>query len=304
MNTKLFESLAKVIVAAGWADRKLSLEEINNLKDLLLQFQQRLPDTREFAMFEMYTESPIGTAERELLVNELRDAVWSEEDKALVLSALQDMVEADGKITDDEQAVLNEIQASIEAVNTGFVGDLGRLIRGAMQRRAETVSNAPNREKYFEDFLKNKTYYEVRRRLDLGEADVEISDEDLRKLSAVGGLMARVAKTDGVVIEKEKDKITSILRTNWGLSLEAATFVIEVAMSEVGSNFDYLRMSRELVETTTPAERANLLDVLFAVATADGNISNDELKEIHLIADYLLLSENLVQEAYARIAPS
>jgi uncharacterized tellurite resistance protein B-like protein len=140
--------------------------------------------------------------------------------------------------------------------------------------------------------------------LDLGEADLEISDEDLRKQSAVGGLMARVAKTDGVVIEKETEKISSILQTNWGLSLEAATFVIEVALSEGGSHFDYLRMSRELVETTTPSERAGLLDVLFAVAAADGNVSNNELKEIHKIADYLLLSENLVQEAHARIAQS
>lgn len=304
MNPKLFETLAKVIVAAGWADKKLTLEEINNLKDLLLQFQQRLPDSRESAMFEMYTESPIDAAERERLVNDLREAVWSEEDKTLVFSALRDMVEADGKITDDEQALLNGINARIESVDTGFAGDLGRLIRGAMQRRAESLSSSPNREEYFEDFLKNKIYYAVRRRLDLGEANLEISDEDLRKLSAVGGLMARVAKTDGVVLEKETDKITSILQTSWGLSLEAATFVIEVAMTEVDSNFDYLRTSREFVGTTTPPERVSLLDVLFAVAAADGKVSKDELKEIHKIADYLLLSDNRVQEAYSRIAPS
>ena len=105
-----------------------------------------------------------------------------------------------------------------------------------------------------------------------------------------------------MVIEKELDTITSILQTGWELSREAATFVGEVAMSESIKNFDYLRMTREFLEITTPAERANLLDVLFSVAYVDGKVSNDELKEIRSIADYLLLSDNRVNDAYSRIA--
>lgn len=301
MNTKLVETLVRVIVAAGWADNELSLEERNNLKDLLLQFQQVLVDEEESSILEMYTESPIQAGERERLINELRGAVWSEEDKTVVISALKHMVEADGKITDDEQSMLDEINAKLESVDTGVLGDLGRLIRGAMQRRSESMRNAPNREKYFEDFLKNKIYYAVRHRLDLGEAELDIADADLRKLSAVGGLMARVAQKDGIVLEEELDKITSTLQTSWDLSQEAATFVTEVAISEVSSNFDYLRMSREFVEMTSPAQRASVLDVLFTVANADGKVSDEEHREIYNIADYLLLSDNRVAEAYAKI---
>jgi uncharacterized tellurite resistance protein B-like protein len=161
--------------------------------------------------------------------------------------------------------------------------------------------NAPNRDKYFEDFLKNKIYYAVRHRLDLGEAELEIPEADLRKLSAVGGLMARVAQEDGVVLEKEMEKITSTLQHSWELPRAAAVFVTEVAVSEVSRNFDYLRMSREFVEMTTPAERASVLDVLFTVASADGKVSEKERREIHNIADYLLLSDNRVAEAYSKI---
>ena len=71
-------------------------------------------------------------------------------------------------------------------------------------------------------------------------------------------------------------------------------------MSEVSKNFDYLRMSRDFYDITTPAERANLLELLFAVANADGQISNDEFNEIRSIADYLLLSSNRVDEAYSK----
>jgi uncharacterized tellurite resistance protein B-like protein len=299
MDKKLIETLAKVIVAAGWADGKLSPKEINSLKDLLFQFQEYFLSSgdvkfgltsNQWAMFEMYTEAPIDATERERLVNELGEAVWSEEDRTLVLSALQNMVEADDKITDEEQAILNGVKAKLESIDTGIIGDLGRLVREAMQRRSQAVSHAPNRERYFDDFLKNKIYYGIRRRLELDETIIEIPDEDLRKLSTVGGMMARVAQIDGVVIEKESDQITSILQTSWGLSHEAATFVIEVAMTEASTNFDYLRMTREFLEITTPAERANLVDVLHVVANADGKASDEELKEIRNIAEYLLVN--------------
>jgi uncharacterized tellurite resistance protein B-like protein len=300
MNRKLVETVAKVIVAAGWADSKLTSDEIENLKDLLFQFQRSVPDPREDAMFQMYIKSPIDAAERERLVDELREAVWSDADKTFVLTALKGMIEADGRITDDEQAVLNEIKAAMEAVDSGFFGDLGRLVRGALQRRSQAMRNAPNREKYFEDFFKNKVYYEVRRRMDLGDAALNIPDADLRKLSLVGGMMARVAQTDHVVLEQETDKITALLQTRWGLSHETAIFVMECATADVCKDFDYLRMAREFMELTTGAERADVLDFLFAIAKADGAVSNNELLEITFIADYLLLSIDRVNRTFLK----
>jgi uncharacterized tellurite resistance protein B-like protein len=302
MNRKLVETLGKVIIAAGWADKQLTSDEIENLKDLLFQFQRSMtPDPREDALFQMYTKSPIDAAERERLVQELRETVWSEQDKAFVFSALKTMVETDGKITDDEQAVLTHVKAAIESVDTSIFGDLARLIGGALQRRSQAVLNAPNREKYFEDFLKNKVYYEVRRRLNLIGADLEISDEDVRKLSFVGGMMARVAQTDHIILEQELDKITSILETHLGLSQEAAILVMESAMADVCKDFDYLRMAREFIELSTPAERIKVLDLLFAVANADGTVSNDELLEITFIADYLLISLDRVNKAFLKV---
>ena len=303
MNRKLVEILGKVVLAAGWADHKLTSDEKENLKDLLFQFQRSVIDPQEDSLFEMYTKSSIDTAERERLVQELREAIWSQEDKAVVLSALQKMLESDGTINDDEHAVLSDIKAAIESVDTGIFGDLGRLLRGAMRRRSEAVRNAPNREIYFEDFLKNKVYYEVRRRLDLHRLELEIPEKELRKLSLVGGMMARVAQTDHIVIENETHRIASILQDRWGLSREAAIFVMECAISDVCRDFDYLRMAREFINLTTPAERIQLLDLLFDVANTDGLVSNDELQEITYIADYLLLSHDKVNQAYLKMTP-
>jgi uncharacterized tellurite resistance protein B-like protein len=329
MDKTLIETLGKVIIAVAWADGKITREENQCLRDLLFEYQHTLTfsvnlgqelwsDITGFseesrgqriglpaqhqALFDMYSESPIGADERERLVHELKAAVGSEEDKTLVLTTLKKVVEADGKITEDEQAILNGIMADMESADTGIFAALRHLLPEAMQRRALAVSNAPNREKYFEEFLKNKVYYEVRRRLDLGEGNVEIADEQLRKLSMAGGLMARVAQVDHIVLNEEKDKILSMLRDNWGLDQQAATFVAEVAIAEGATHFDYLRMSREFMEITEPAERTNFLEVLFAVAHADGRLSDEEIKEINEIADYLLLSRNRVREARSKFS--
>lgn len=339
MDKHLIETLGKVIVAAAWADKKVAPEEINALKDLLFQFQHTLtlPEVsfgdqlwalinsisigsnadagigipaRTMAKFEIYIQSEVDAAERQWLIEQLREAIWTEEDKTLVMAALKDMLEADGTMTEEEQSVLSEIRSMIEDVDTGFFNYVGHLIRNALQRRSEVMSEAPNREKYFEEFLKNKIYYEMRRRLDSSQTKLDIPDDYLRKLGTVGGMMARVAQVDHVLLDKELDRMTSvvetgwgtmsILQTGWGLSREAALFVVDVAMSEVSKHFDYLRMSREFYEIATPAERVNLLELLFAVANADGRISNEEFSEIRTIADYLLLSSNRVDEAYSK----
>ena len=295
-------NLARVIAAAGWADQTLTAAEIENLKDLLFEFQRSVPDPREDAMFQMYIQSPVDAAERKRLVEELRETIWSEADKTYVYSTLKRMVEADGSITPEEQAVLDDIHAVIQSVDTGIFGSLGRLARAAIQRRSQALRNLPDREKYFEDFLKNKVYYEVRRRLDCSHSDIVIPDAELRKLSLAGGMMARVAQVDRVILENETQKITSLLQTTWGLSLEAAVFVMECALADVSKDFDYLRMTREFTERTTPAERNNVLDVLFEVANADGAVSNEELLEITFIADYLLMSLERVNQAFLKVS--
>jgi uncharacterized tellurite resistance protein B-like protein len=304
MNRKLMGTLAKVLAAAGWADKRLTSEEIEHLKDLLFQFQRSVIDPREDARFQLYIQSPVDAAERERLVQELRETIWSEEDKSYVRSALKKMVEVDGQVTAEEEAMLAHVDASIESIDTGMLGDLGRLVRTAMLRHAEALRNAPNREKYFEEFFKNRVYYEVRRRLDLYKLDIAIPDEELRKLNPVGGIMAHVARVDGVILEHEAEKITSILKMEWGLSREAAMFVMICTVADVSKDFDYLRMTREFTELTTPAERNKLLELLFTVANADGQVSTEEMLEITYLADYFLLSHARMKQAFLKATGS
>ncbi|MEE8121353.1 MAG: TerB family tellurite resistance protein [Anaerolineales bacterium] len=287
-DANFYLTLGKVIIAAAWADGEVAHDEVNCLKDLLF----RLPGLtgREWAMLEMYIEAPVGAAERERLVGQLQNELRSSSDKSLALQSLDDLVLADGIESEEEKAIVHEIKTQIESANVGVFSQLGRVVKNSIQRREAALSAAPNREEHFEDFIKNKVYYEVQRRLELDKTSLDIDEDRLRKLSLVGGLMARVAHVDLEVTDDEYKTIANSLITEWGMSTEEAAFVTEVAVSEIGPDMDYYRLSREFFTSTDREERAKFLNILFLIANADGFVSNEEIEEIRAIANSLRLT--------------
>jgi len=295
----LILTLAKVIIAAAWADGSVSHDEINCLKDLLF----RIPDlnARDWATLEIYIDSPIEPEERERLLENLQLALRSQSDKKLALSALDELISADGEITEEERAVAEEIKAAIESAGTGIVGGIGKLLIGPIQRRSQAIAGAPNREAFLDDFIRNKVFYGVRRHLGENELELDLSEGDLWKLSLSGGLMARVAHVDRDVTEGEFGAMAEALQQNWQLSSEAAAIVAEVAISAVAENMDYYRMAREFFSCTNEDERVRFLDVLFAVADGDGQVSHEEIEQIRSIARHLKLTHKQFIDAKLKI---
>jgi uncharacterized tellurite resistance protein B-like protein len=285
---RLIMALAKVIIAAAWADGQMTNEEINSLKDLLF----RMPEmtARDWAALDIYIDSPVSEADRQQLVDELKATLSSPADKALAISRLEEVVSADGVVSEEELAAIEEIESAIGQVDVSVFGRLGRLLRGPVQRRSEAFTEGQNRELYLDDFIKNRIFYSVRRRLALGESGLGISETDVRKLSLAGGLMARVAYVDRDVSGSEFDAMLTALQDNWDIPKEAATLVAEVAIDEISKDLDYYRLTRRFFERTTEAERVRFLDVLFAVAEADGHVSYEETEEIRTISKMLKLT--------------
>jgi uncharacterized tellurite resistance protein B-like protein len=297
-ESNMILTLAKVIIAAAWADGEVTHDEINSLKDLL--FHLKGLTARDWSELEIYLDSPVHTAERNRLVAELQAVITSPQDKVLALTALNEMIKADGEVTEEERVVTQEIETAIEAVDVNIFGHMGRLMRGPLRRRQQVVAEPHNRELYMEDFLKNRIYFQVRRRLDLGEAELDLPQEDLRKLSLAGGIMARVAHVDHEVTESEFSAMVDALQKDWGLSHEAATFVTEIALSEFGAELDHYRLNREFFTATSEQERIRFMDALFAVAKADGEISHRETEEIRLISRGLKLTHQQFIQAKLR----
>jgi uncharacterized tellurite resistance protein B-like protein len=294
----LIFTLAKVIIAAAWADGEIKLEEINALKELLLHlprtgYKSGPPiTTREWATLEMYMQSPVGPEERAHLVEELKRAMRRPRDRELALSALENVVSADGAVTDEERAVLHSIRSALEETDLSLFAQVGRLIRGPLQKHSTAARGAPDREEFLDDFMKNRVFFAVRQRLNKADGELEIAEKDLRKLSLAGALMARVAQLDREVSEGEFDTIVRALCEGWDISQDEAAFVAEIAVSEVSKGLDHYRMTRSFYANTSRQEREDFLDVLFAVANADDGISSQENEEIRQIAYGLRLSRD------------
>jgi uncharacterized tellurite resistance protein B-like protein len=286
-------SLAKVALAAAWADGEVTMQEVTSVKTVLM----RLPRSggksgpeltaREFAMLEMYARTPIGPEERARLLGELQAEKWTPDDRAFAIEALTNLIKADGSVTSNEQAIIAEVTAAIDAAAGGNPKSLGRLFGRSVKQVSQPVASAPNRERDLEEFMKNKSYYMIRTRLNEAGVDAGISEAELHKLSTVTGLMARVSRTDPSSSEEEHAAIAQALQAYWPISADVARIAAEATLSGVSLDVDPLRLAQELLDITTEDERARLIDALFVVAAADGFVSQAELNEIGSIASFL-----------------
>lgn len=287
-NPRLIKALAKVMIAAAWSDGSVSHEEINSLKDLLF----RLPDMseREWAELEIYVDSPVAPEERARLIGDLQNTVTSSRDRALAVSALEDMIQADGALSAEERQVLEEVRIALEHVDVGLFGQMSRLVRSPVERRSAAAAAAPNREIYLEDFIRNKIYYKLRQHLKEENLKLDLPEPELKRLSMAGGLMARVAYIDREVSPEEFEKIATAVEIHYGVDRDAAVFVAEVAVSTISKDLDYYRLTRQFFEATSEEERVRFLETLFAVAASDGLVSHEEMEEIRTIASVLKLT--------------
>ncbi|MBX0326297.1 TerB family tellurite resistance protein [Oscillochloris sp. ZM17-4] len=286
-------ALAKVIIAAAWADGHLASDEVNSLKNILAELGQTggsgemALTANEWGELEIYLHSPVDAAERARLVDGLAAALRGPGDRALALAALDQMLRADRVITGEERAVADQIRAALERVDLGLIAQIGRLLRGA------NPAGGPNREQYLEEFLNNRIYYAVRQRLGVApEDDLGIPADEAHTLALAGGLLARVARVDNVVTEAEFVRIAEALESGWGISRERAALVAEVALAESTADLDYFRLTKEFADGASVEDRVRFLDALFAVSAADGEISSDESAEISRITASINLTHS------------
>jgi uncharacterized tellurite resistance protein B-like protein len=281
-------ALAKVIIAAAWADGAVGEEEEICLKDLLWRLPQ--VNAREWDQLAIYLDAPVEAAERERLIGDLQARITSPEQRDLALRTLDELVAADGVVSEAERAVVAQAHAALETADAGLWGSLSRMLVG---RRAAVVAvaSAPNREVYLDDFVRNRVYYRLRQQLAAQGVDWGLDDAEMRRLGLAGGLLALLAQRVDGVDEAERAAMAATLAEAWSLPAESAAFVVEVALSD-GEQLDFYRLVREFAEVTTSEERQRFLEALFAVAAADGAASFEEVEQIRLIAQGLKLSHS------------
>ena len=267
--------LGKVLVTVAWADGELSHDELNSLKDALFQ----LPDIsdRDWRVLEMYMDHPVKPVEREALVAELVRSLRSRADRELAIRALESLASADGTIGPREEMALEEIRDHI-GESAGLLGGLRRLMKPRGQQST--------REDDFEDFVRNRVFYRVRRRFPLEEnAGIDIPEGKLRKLCLAGALMSLVAHSDEEIAEQEADVMSRAMKLHWGLGETEAAVVVEIALSDAVKGSYRSTLTRRFYDLTNREERLEMLEALFAVAVSHGGAAHSEVEMIRNISN-------------------
>ncbi len=267
----LIMALAKVIIAVAWADHELDEEEIESLKDGVHNLGSTFDmgsqlSGHEWEQLKMYMESPVDQEELDQLVINLQNAIRNADEKELVLNSLDNIVKSDGEVTEEEQDALDEIKASIDDVGTG-VGRMGWAVRKSMGRRSKKAQSAVT----------------LGSSVISSNGELDMSNEDLRRLVLAAGLMARVAYVDREVLAEENQLMEDVMKAYWKASPKESSFVAKVVIDEGTAKVDQVRLMREFTEVYDKFERAKFLEVLFGVAISDGDISMEEDREIEKI---------------------
>ncbi len=280
--------LGKLLIAAAWADGKLSKEEINALRDLIFS----LPGLTEkdWNTLELYLDSRIGPDEAEDIMSTVLNRARTRKDREIVFNTVKKMIESDNVVTPEENLLLENIKSSLESRKGGLVSMFSSLMGEAVKHRRDGYKRQVTREERIDDFIKNNIYFNLVSEMETQDVYLGLPDKEIRMLCLAAGLMARVAWVDEYISIEENELIKEVLQANWELDDEVAGLVANIACSKIARGLDYARLSRSFYEATTRIERLDFIAALFEIAKSSDKASHKEIEEIRKIADSLMLS--------------
>lgn len=116
-----------------------------------------------------------------------------------------------------------------------------------------------------------------------------LDPEQAKYLATFAYVLARLAHADLAIDASETEEMERVVKRLASLSDAESALVVQIAQSQarnLGGTQDYV-VTRQFRQMSTREQRGELLQCLYAVAAADGNISGEESAEILKIAEEL-----------------
>jgi uncharacterized tellurite resistance protein B-like protein len=272
--------MMKVLSAVAWADGELREEE----RSLLL---------------EMAAELGVGSAEREGLRAVLERPISSDQFEELLrggpatltpgereetLRRLRRLIDADRRRDEAECRYLALVEDWLRSSDpAGAPATAGRELRGLLGR-ARRLAGA-SRE-LLRGSLAGVLGEETMERMRSPRA-ARLDPERREFLTLYGVLLTRVMRADGVERPEEHVRMRHILTEGFGFSGEEVQYLQELVEAKAAANADRQHICAGINRRTEMEERFAVLEAMFAMALADGELSREEENEIRLIANYL-----------------
>lgn len=123
----------------------------------------------------------------------------------------------------------------------------------------------------------------------------EESSHDIR--IATCALLLEMSSIDGEFNESEREHIISILKNDYELSGEHATAFIDASNKELENSTDLWRFASLINKNYSIEEKVRVIEMIWIVAYADGDIDKHEDYLVHKLAKLLRLTHKQLIDA-------
>ncbi len=123
----------------------------------------------------------------------------------------------------------------------------------------------------------------------------EGSSHDIRM--ATCALLLEMSSIDGEFNESEREHIISILKNDYELSDEHATALIDASNKELENSTDLWRFASLINKNYSTEEKVRIIEMIWIVAYADGNLDKHEDYLVHKLAKLLRLTHKQLIDA-------
>jgi uncharacterized tellurite resistance protein B-like protein len=108
---------------------------------------------------------------------------------------------------------------------------------------------------------------------------------------AVAALLIEAARMDDEFNDRERATIERLLKERFELSREAVASLMEAAEEAVRQSTQFFPFTREIVQRISPDDRAQILEMMWEVAYADGTLDPLEDSLLRRIAGLIHVSD-------------
>ncbi len=276
-------ALAKVLAGAAWADGEVSAAEAARIEKIAahLDLSDAERDELSRTLREPASRDEVEERARKLL------AELPPEERTAWLGRIEALLLTDDRMTREEQSFLAGVRGAAATIEDA--PSLITRIRGILRVRRGGDENGPEGAEGAGGGGADRGGIVAQIIGRIGPGGVAEKRDPLRFGHAVlfGAILYRVAFADGHVDDAEIERVHALLTDQFGFGDEAAEYVIRTIRSRAADDFDRQRLCASFNRIAEMDARLKLLECLFAVAAADGEIREEELREMRLIANYL-----------------
>ena len=128
-------------------------------------------------------------------------------------------------------------------------------------------------------------------------SEVEIIEEEIH---AVLSLLIEACKVDGIVSDNEIEKITSLLINKFHLEPSKAKNAVNFVLKKANEKVEIFSDIKVILDTMDHEERIKVVEMLWRVVLADGNVDDYESNLMRKISSLLHVSSFETAEAKKR----